>query len=408
MDAAVLVLGGGGKSMRLLGSLGRDIGEIVEVYLARVARARGASDLPHAFLAAVDLATRLRQPDPSFGAKGGRPSHAGGESGGGRGAQGEEGDGEGSDVEQAFNEAVKDLDKLAAEHASNMGKTEQSLAGASTKEDLEQLAEDAKKHAQKVRDATRNLPSVGGGSDSWTSKGAAAKEHAEQMARALEQGNAADAVQSGRNAMSALEEAKRAAQRERFTRGDGNAERQVDEAKRQLEGEVKWAEQQLAELRKKAAQRAAPELRQNGEEEGKLSERARELAKKGRDQDLPQGALDALHDAEDAAREAAQALKEGDSERGLKKQREAQQKLEQARDAMSDNDSEGDGEGEGNNKSERDGEGKRNSNAHTDIPKADAHKGPEEFRKRVIKGLGQPSGGKYKDAVKRYAEGLLR
>lgn len=48
------------------------------------------------------------------------------------------------------------------------------------------------------------------------------------------------------------------------------------------------------------------------------------------------------------------------------------------------------------------------SRDHTEIPKADAHKGPEEFRKRVIKGLGQPTGGKYKEAVKRYAEGLLR
>jgi len=54
-------------------------------------------------------------------------------------------------------------------------------------------------------------------------------------------------------------------------------------------------------------------------------------------------------------------------------------------------------------------EGDRNvSQDHADIPKADAHKGPEEFRKRVIKGLGQPSGGRLKDAVKRYAEGLLR
>jgi hypothetical protein len=48
------------------------------------------------------------------------------------------------------------------------------------------------------------------------------------------------------------------------------------------------------------------------------------------------------------------------------------------------------------------------SREQTDIPKADAHKGPEEFRKRVIKGLGQPSGGRLKEAVKRYAEGLLR
>lgn len=403
MDAAVLVLTGGGRAMRRLGALGRDIGEIVEVYLARVDRARKASDLAHATLAAQDLALRLRTPDPSFGAKGGRPSHAGGESGGGRGAQGES-DGEGSDVEQAFNEAARELDKLASEHAGNMGRVEQALAEGSTKEDLEQLSQEAKKHAQKVRDAVKNLPNIGGGSDSWTSKGAAAKEHAEQMARALEQGNAADAVQSGRNALAALEEAKRAAQRERFTRGDPNAEKQVDDAKRQLEGEVKWAEDKLAELRKKASQRKAPELRANGEEEGKLSERARDLARKGREEDLPQSALDALRDAEDAAREAAQALKDGDSERGLKKQREAQQKLEQARDALS-NDGEGEGEGDANH---GEGDGKRMSQDHTDIPKADAHKGPEEFRKRVIKGLGQPSGGKYKDAVKRYAEGLLR
>ena len=48
------------------------------------------------------------------------------------------------------------------------------------------------------------------------------------------------------------------------------------------------------------------------------------------------------------------------------------------------------------------------SNDHADIPKADAHKGPEEFRRRVIKGLGQPSSGRHKEAIRRYAEGLLR
>ncbi|HVH45633.1 MAG TPA: hypothetical protein VM925_24935, partial [Labilithrix sp.] len=112
------------------------------------------------------------------------------------------------------------------------------------------------------------------------------------------------------------------------------------------------------------------------------------------------GALDALRDAEQAAQEAAKALREGDADKGLKKQREAQQKLEMAREAL------GDGEGE------RDAPGsegdRRPRNDHAEIPKADAHKGPEEFRKRVIKGLGQPSGGKYTEAVKRYAEGLLR
>ena len=35
-------------------------------------------------------------------------------------------------------------------------------------------------------------------------------------------------------------------------------------------------------------------------------------------------------------------------------------------------------------------------------------KAPEDFRKRVIKGLGESASGARKDAVKRYAEGLLR
>jgi hypothetical protein len=399
MDAAALVLEGGGNAMRHLGALGRDLGEIVEMDLLRLARARKGDDLPHASLVAQDLSVRLRQPDPSFGSRGGRPSHAGGESGGGRGAGEGEGEAEGSDVEQAFNEALRDLEKLTAEHAGNIGKVEQSLATGSTKEDVDALSEEAKKHAQKVRDATRPLPAVGGGSDSWTSKGAAAREHAEQMAKALESGQAADAVQSGRNSLGALDEAKRAAQRERFGRmADPGAERAIEDARRQMEAEVKWAEDKLEELRKRAAKRAGPELREHGESESKLAERTRDLSKKGRDQEMPQAALDALHDAEQSAHEAAQALRDGDAERGLKKQRDAQQKLELARDAL------GDEEG----RDSQTGEGDRSSRDHTDIPKADAHKGPEEFRRRVIKGLGQPSGGRYKDAVKRYAEGLLR
>lgn len=400
IDAAVMVLEGGGRSMRRLGSLGRDLGEIVGMDLSRYARAR-KDDLPHGVLVAQDLAARLRQPDPSFGSSGGRPSHAGGESGGGRGASGAQGDGEPTDAEQAFNEAAQELERLAAEHAGNMGKVEQSLANGSTEDDLKALSEEAKRHAQKVRDAARPLPQVGGGSDSWTSKGAAAREHAEQMAKALEQGNASDAVQSGRSALGALDEARRAAQRERFSRfGEPSAERSVEDARRGLEQELKWAEEKLEELRKKAAQRANPELREHGDAEAKLADKARDLAKKGRDQEAPESAIEALQDAADAAREAARHLKDGDAERGQKKQRDAQQKLEQAREALGEP---GDNGGEGSEDGER-----HNPRDHAEIPKAEAHKGPEEFRKRVIKGLGQPSNGRLKDAVKRYAEGLLR
>lgn len=130
-----------------------------------------------------------------------------------------------------------------------------------------------------------------------------------------------------------------------------------------------------------------------------MADRARSLEEKGRDQEaLPTPALDALDSAQRAARDAARALRQGNADRALEHQREAQRQLEMAKEALgnTNNDDRGGDDGEHNP-----------SNDHADIPKADAHKGPEEFRKRVIKGLGQPSG-RHKDAVRRYAEGLLR
>lgn len=405
-DAAAHVLGRGGAQMLHLGSLGRDLGEIVQADLRRVKRGREASppDLLHAELAARDLAQRLRQPDPSFGSKG-RFGHGGGESGGGRGVLGAD-EGGASDAERAFHEAAQDLEQLAKDHAQELGKVEQALAGATSPEDAKALADEAREHAKNVRDATKGLPSVGAGSDSWTSKGAAAREHAEQMARALEQGNAADAVQSGRSALGALDEARRMAARERWrTFGDPSAEgasERLDEARRKLEPEVRWAEQKLEQMRKKAAERAGAELRQSGEEEEGMANRAKQLGQRGRDNgSLPQGALSPLDAAEQAAREAARALQRGDAERALEQQREAQRQLEMARDALGRED-------DGEERPQADGDEGAPQRGHADIPKADAHKGPEEFRRRVMKGLGQPSSGKHKDAVRRYAEGLLR
>src|SRR6202034_3626574 len=70
MDVSTQVLAAGGRVLERLGALGRDLGEIVDADLLRVRRARDASDFAHAELAARDLATRLRQPDPSFGSSG--------------------------------------------------------------------------------------------------------------------------------------------------------------------------------------------------------------------------------------------------------------------------------------------------------------------------------------------------
>jgi hypothetical protein len=322
----VIVLEGGKHQLMRLGPLGRDLGEIVEADLSRVDRARKEEDLVHAELAARDLAARLREPDPSFGARG-KAGHGGGEAGGGRGSPSEDEaqEGGGDEVEQAFNESAAGLDQLAQDHAAGMGKVEEALGGAANEDDLKQMEADAKKHADAVREATRGLPTVGAGSDSWTSKGAAAREHAEQMARSLEQSSPADAVTSGRNALQALDEARRAAARERWTssfdddsRPGSESERRLDEARKKLEPEVAWAEQRLEQLRKKASERAAGQLGQQGEEEAKMAERAQQLGEKGRDETaLPTPALDALEEAERKMRAAAQSLHAGDPDKAL-------------------------------------------------------------------------------------------
>lgn len=250
----------------------------------------------------------------------------------------------------------------------------------------------------------QSMPSVGGGSDSWTSKGASAREHADQMARSLEQANPSDALSSGKSAMQALEEAKRLLRGDRFSRfglpNDTDPEKRLEDARKKLEPEIKWTEERLEQMRKHSAERASGELQRAGESEQKLAERMGKLAEQGKEKGaLPSPAIDSLEAAERAARDASRALRESQADKALERQAEAQRMLEMARESMGESKDQESG---------KTGEDGPLDMSHADIPKADAHKGPEEFRRRVIQGLGQPSSGRLKDAVRRYAEGLLR
>lgn len=404
MDAATIVLDGGSRQMKHLGSLGQDLGEIVEADLLRVKRARDGDDETHAELAARDLAARLREPDPSFGARG-RVGRGGGESGGGHGTPGEDGDNSGDEVDRAQQEAEQDLEQLAQDHAGEIAKMEKALEDATSGDELKELRDEAKKHAQAVRDAVRQMPTVGLGSDSWTSKGAASRDLAEQMARSLEQGRPDEAVQSGRSSLGALDEAKKMLQKGSWLEDPtGQEGKQVEEARRKLDAEEKWAEEALRQMRQRAAERAAQQLQKGGEDEGKLADRARDLGERSRDKgSLPQKAVESIEDAERAAREAAQALQQGQADKGLERQREAQRDLEAARQQL-----QGDDEGQQSSTGDRDDENRSTAPGKVDLPKPGEHKGPEDFRRRVVQGLGQPSSGALKDAVRRYAEGLLR
>ena len=403
MDAATTVLSGGAEAIKRLGALGRDLGEIVDADLLRVKRARDVADSVHAELAARDLAARLREPDPSFGARGGSMGRAGGESGGAQNTAGDE-TGAPEDADQAFQEAAGSVDQLAQDHAGEIAKTEQALAAATSDEEREQLRQDAKRHAEAIREAASALPSVGNGSDSWTSKGAAARELAEQMARSLERAATQDAVQSGRNALAALDEAKKMLQKGPWMQDpSGEEAHRVDAVRRKIDTEEKWVEQALDQMRKRSSERARKQLQQEADEEGRLADRARELAERERGRgSLPERAVESIEDAERAARQAAEALRQGDGEKGIDRQHEAQRSLEAANEQLHEDD-----ESSGSPQSGGEGSDWKTSPGRVDVPKPGTG-GPKEFRMRVVRGLGQPSSGALRDAVRRYAEGLLR
>ena len=157
-----------------------------------------------------------------------------------------------------------------------------------------------------------------------------------------------------------------------------------------------------AQLRKRAAERAREQLEQRGRRGGA----ARGPRARARPEGTRQGVAPAAGDRVDRGRRARRAAgrrcaKQGDADKGLERQREAQRDLEAAREQL-----EGEDDGNGPPSSGGD-EGKTAEPPATSTSPSD-HKGPEEFRRRVVRGLGQPASGSLRDAVQRYAEGLLR
>jgi hypothetical protein len=402
IDAGIVVLDGGGKELLKLGDLGLDLGEIVANDLRRIARAREAHDLLHAELAARDLAARLRRPEPSFsgggGHGGGRGGRGGVESGDPGGGADSSGEASSADDEAAAGE--RDLEDLAREHGEKIGEVEDALERAVSQEELEELKREAKEHAEAVREAVKKLPSPRGQTGSPEAAAAQAREEAEAMAGALEGGRPRDAVESGRRAVQKLGEAQRAAEQNGGLFPDDKAGKDAAAARPTLERELAWAEEALERLRRASSARAKGDLQRLSKDEHRLADKAREIEKRGEsgDASMPQEMLDRLNDAEQAMRDAQRALQQGESENGLRRQRDAQRLLEMARGERDDG-----AEEEGR----REGEGRRPT-GKADVPGKDKHKGPEEFRKRVLRGLGGSSDPLLREAVKRYAEGLLK
>lgn len=270
---------------------------------------------------------------------------------------------------------------------------------------LEGLREEARRRADAIRQAVEGLPQVGAHPGTARSAAALGREHAGAMAQNLERLSLGDAVQSGKDALSSLAEAERKAKNSRGL-GDWLDESATDEAKRRLEQELQWAQQQLDRVQRAAEARARGALEKSAERESGFARRAGNLAGRGSEGEsaLPADALEALEKAEQAMREAARELAAGKGEKGVGLQREAQRLLENATNGKTADPEEGGSE------SPKSGsrEGGRTMRTDGEVPKDNKGDGAEEFRRRVLEGLAKDQSGRLAPAVRRYAEGLLR
>jgi hypothetical protein len=397
LDAAVLALSQGSQKLATLGMLGRDLGGVANADLGRVRRARAAEDFHHAELALRHLAERLRRPNPSFGA-----AQSGGvESGVGSRAP----SGEASRADTRFDQLAGELEQLVQEHADEIGSVEQALAEAEQAVDLENLREEARQRADAIRRAAAELPQAGAQPGSARAAAALGREHAAAMAQSLERLALGDAVESGRDAMSSLGEALKRA-RDADGASDWLDEQAPNAARDRIKQDLAWAEQVLERMKAAAEARAQSALKKSSEREVGYARRTGNLAGRGGDGEtaLPRDALEALERAERAMHDAARALEEGRGERGLRLQREAQRLLEQASTGQTTDPEEAPNE----SPEQAESAGGREIRTGGEVPNPNDQRGAEEFRRRVLEGLGRERSGRLAPAVQRYAEGLLR
>ena len=393
---ALELLSAGARHLLVLDELGADLGSVTEGELRRILRAQKAGSLLHAELAARHLAARLRRPTPSFGSAGG------GVESGEHGAAPQPNESP-SEADRDFDQIAEELQGLVREHGALIEQVEHDLEDAERAASSEEFEKEAAERAAALRDAVARLPGSGAAEGSGRAAAALAKEHARAMADRLEQLDFGQALESGRTSRGLLDESKRKAEAPTEA-SDLTDPAELERAQRAVAEQLAWAEQ--AEQRKRAAaeEKSRERLREASEREGAIERRLGELTKRSEraEASLPEELLEQLGKAGSAMREAVRELGAAKGEHGLAKQREAQRLLEQ-----SDSGSTGRDGDEGREPSGR-GAGGKGMAGKADVPHADDRRRAEEFRRRVLEGLGKERGGRLSPAIERYAEGLLQ
>jgi hypothetical protein len=394
IEQSLVGLRTGARELLRLGELGADLGSVAEAGVQRIQNAFGADDLYHTELAALHLAARLHRPNPSFGSKGSQGVESGG--GGSPGNEAPSGE-QASDADRAFDKLAQQIAQLSEEHAGAVGRVGSALEEAARKASDSGQSEAARQAAEALRRAVNELPQPGRPPGSPEAAAALAREHAQALAHGLEQMDLEQAVESGKSAMSAFDEAKRRA------RGNPMLERMLENAERATREALDVAKEQLAEQKRAASEQAREALKELGKLERELAERAKNLRSEAEASEaaLPEELQERLERAEELMKRAAQALSEGDGERALELQRQAQRLLDDDSDEPPE-------DGAENPKDSSEADGDRGVGTGGEVPDEDAQNRAEEFRQRVLRGLSGDKSIELAPAVKRYAEGLLR
>lgn len=412
LDQSLGVLEKGAERLATLSALGRDVGSVARADTSRIRRARTASDLLHAELAALHLAERLRRPTPSFGATTGHGRGGGGvESGRGRGKAGGEAAGPPpSSADSEFDRSAGAVSELAAEHQNALQGVESALEAASKAEPSEAEQSEAHRKAESLRKAVEALPLPGQEFGTPRAAAALAREHAVAAAHDLDDFALEQAKENATRSLQALDEAEH-----RLDPSDPVRE-EFERARKALRDARDFAEERLESRRTAAEARARRALEQAADIERHLGSRADEIARSQGDHEgaLPKETSDRLEQAASVMREAAKELSEGHGEAAVKLQREAQRLLEQSRvgrvaerDPEEESPSRGEERGKSRSPGERSDDGKDVA-LGGDVPGPDDAARAEEFRRRVLNGLGRERSERLSPAVRRYAEGLLR
>ncbi len=380
----------GAAQLREVGVLGLDLGSVAQGDLARIRGTLAKKEYGRAEAAALHLAERLKRATPSFGSKGGAVESGVPQSGGSG-----EGSGEGapSDAPAQFQELSQEVDQLAQESAEELSELERML------QEARRAAEADFDPGSELEDATDELMrALGRLPESASTPGgpraeaASARGHGEAMVEALEARDLDEAVERGLDAQEALERAKKLFEQYSWMDSGG-----LEEASSALKRAIEEAQRAAEQLQKSEEGKMGGSLSERAARQREFSERAKDLARRGRrpEAPLPDASLEALERAARLMQEAAQEMDAGRAEQGAARATEAQAELESALPEP--------GEGERGSEGGEAGEGDATT-GEASVPEEEKDRA-RDFRERVEKGLGRGAG-RLSPAVRRYADEL--